>query len=78
MKIEHKIRGATGMGRIGFDVEQWRAKPLFSYSNDELLEYWHKLRLVCKKGEVTASLTSAEMHVLDLQKEIISRMSDNA
>jgi len=40
------------MARVGFEVGEWKSKPFSEFKNEELLEYWHKLRLTCKSGEI--------------------------
>lgn len=37
---------------IGLKVEQWTNKPFHEFTNEELLEYWYKLRMTCKSGEL--------------------------
>jgi hypothetical protein len=65
--------------RIGFDVPKWESKAFREFTNEELLEYWYKLRLMTKSGEVDTSDTSrkglnTDMYIIELQEEIIRRM----
>lgn len=67
--------------RIGFDVQKWRNKTFREFTDEELLEYWYKLRLTCKSGTVDTSDygrdgLSTELYVVELQDEIIRRMND--
>ncbi|MFW6377697.1 MAG: hypothetical protein ACOCZ5_03525 [bacterium] len=64
---------------IGFKVAEWQNKPFKEFTNEELLEYWYKLRLTCKTGEIDTSDygrkgLSGELYVENLQQEIIDRM----
>lgn len=68
--------------RIGFDTEQFKTfKPMEEYTNEELLEYWHKLRLTCKSGPcnlgsmVNSKDFSTYAFLIDLQDEILKRMN---
>lgn len=68
------------MPNIGFEVAPYVSKPFSAYTNEELLEYWYKLRLTCKTGKIDTSDfsrkgLSSELYVADLQNEIIRRMS---
>lgn len=56
-------------------MPKWENKPFSDFTNEELLEYWYKLRLVAKTGEVNGNSSSADLYVVSLQQEIISRMS---
>jgi hypothetical protein len=67
------------MLRIGFDVPKWTNRPFGDFTNEELLEYWYKLRLTCKSGIVDTSDygregLSTELYVVSLQDEILKRM----
>jgi hypothetical protein len=67
------------MSRIGFDVGVWENKPFQTFTDEELLEYWYKLRLTCKSGEVDTSDysrkgLSTELYIVELQQEILRRM----
>lgn len=59
--------------RIGFKVEEWRNKAFHEFTNEELLEYWYKLRLTCKSGELGKNSDSTELYVVSLQQEILER-----
>jgi hypothetical protein len=67
------------MPRIGFDVATWKNKPFHEFTNEELLEYWYKLRLTCKSGVIDPSDysqkgISTQLYVAELQQEILRRM----
>lgn len=62
------------MSRIGFVVPIWENKKLSDFTNEELLDYYYKLRLTCRPGELNAHSSRTERYVVDLQNEIISRM----
>lgn len=62
--------------RIGFKVDEWKNKPFNNFTNEELLEYWYKLRLTCKTGELEKNPESTELYVVSLQQEIIKRMGE--
>lgn len=57
--------------KIGFEVAPWKSKPMDEYTNEELLEYWYKLRFstLGKPGDSMAHWVTG-----DLQEEIIKRM----
>ena len=64
---------------IGFTVPAWRSKHMSEYTNEELLEYWHKLRTVTKSGPVDTSDygrkgLGTDFVIVDLQDEILRRM----
>lgn len=63
--------------RIGFEVQDWSLKAFKEYTDEELLEYWYKLRLTCKSGELGKSPDSTELYVVSLQQEILERMKVN-
>ncbi|MBL4932272.1 hypothetical protein [Clostridium paridis] len=60
--------------KIGFDVEQWTNKPLNEFTNEQLIEYYYKLRLQSKQKELSVDSPMVDFYVIDLQKEIIKRM----
>lgn len=67
------------MIRIGFEVSEWKSKPFHEFTNEELLEFWYKLRFTCKTGVVDTSDysregLSTELYVVSLQQEILLRM----
>ena len=63
------------MLKIGFDVAKWKNKPFNNFTNEELLEYYYKLRLTCKTGKVVdGNSSSTDLYVVSLQQEIINRM----
>jgi len=69
------------MARVGFEVGEWKSKPFSEFTNEELLEYWHKLRLTCKSGEInlkegSVADTSTRLYIADLQQEILERMGN--
>ena len=56
------------MARVGFEVGEWKNKPFSEFTNEELLEYWHKLRLTCKSGEIklkegSVAATSTRLYI---------------
>lgn len=61
---------------IGFKVEQWANKPFHEFTNEELLEYWYKLRMTCKSGELDKEPNSTELYVVSLQQELLERMKE--
>jgi len=70
-KLKHKLK-------IGFVVPVWRNKPFDEFSDEELLEYWFRLRLVAKVNGcevITKDSSSADMYVAELQNQILGRMS---
>lgn len=64
--------------QIGFDVPEWKSKPFQEFSNEELLEYWFKLRIskIPFKHHVVElkDASTTELYISDLQVEIIKRM----
>lgn len=67
------------MARIGFNVKKWENKPFGDFTNEELLEYWHRLRTTCPTGEIdtkdySREGLSTELYVANLQMEILDRM----
>lgn len=64
--------------RIGFNVPEWKNKPFNEFTNEELLEYWYKLRLACRFSphEITPESTSSDMYVFELQNQILKRMNN--
>ncbi len=69
------------MARVGFEVGEWKSKPFSEFKNEELLEYWHKLRLTCKNGEIklkegSGADISTRLYIADLQQEILKRMGN--
>lgn len=58
---------------IGFNVPVWRSKPFSDFSNEELVEYYYKLRTVVSVTQEKDTMTAH--YVEDLQDEIIDRMS---
>jgi hypothetical protein len=64
----------VGKARVGYEVPQWTNKPFHEFTNEELLEYWYKLRLTTKPGEVSGASDSTSLYVASLQQEIESRM----
>ena len=67
------------MIRIGFEVQEWKNKPFSEFTDEELLEYWYKLRLGSKSGIVDTSDysrkgLSTDLYIVELQKEILNRM----
>jgi hypothetical protein len=63
---------------IGFNVPKWTNKPIKDFTNEELLEYWYKLRLsfLGKSGKVVnGDSPMVEWYVVDLQEEILKRMN---
>ena len=63
------------MLRIGFDVPVWRNKNPKDFTNEELIEYYFKLRLVSKSGPVDSNSSGTDLYLLMLQQEIIERMN---
>ena len=66
--------------KIGFDVKPWKNKPFHEFTNEELVEYYYKLRFVAMmegKGnkELGPDSEMADMYVVELQEEILRRMS---
>lgn len=61
--------------KVGFEVSDWQPKPMDEYTNEELLEYWYKLRLTCRVKEVDGNSSSTDLVLVTLQQEIVSRMS---
>ena len=62
------------MLKLGFDVPKWENKALSEFTNEELLEYYYKLRLICKPGSLNTKSSDTEFYAEMLQQEIISRM----
>lgn len=60
--------------RVGFVVPEWSNKAFETFTNEELLEYWYKLRLVSKSGELDSLPSSTDLYIVSLQQEIIKRM----
>jgi len=60
--------------RIGFDVPEWKSKAFSAFTNEELLEYWYKMRQVSTSKIVTATSPMTDWYVVDLQDEILRRM----
>jgi len=63
------------MLRIGFTVPTWTNKPFSDFTNEELIEYYYKLRLTCKCKEVDGNSSSTDLYIVSLQQEIIGRMN---
>jgi len=69
------------MLRIGFEVPQWtHNRPIEEYTDEELLEYWYKLRLGSatsgEKGAVDERSSSTAFLVVDMQEEMLKRMRE--
>lgn len=62
--------------RIGFEVPEWRSKPFHEFTLEELLEYWRKMRVTLKTGELGKDPTSSELYTVALQDEIMKRFKD--
>lgn len=67
------------MLRIGFDVPKWtHNRPISEYTDEELLEYWYKLRLGStmsgENGIVDANSSSTAFLLCDMQEEMLKRM----
>lgn len=64
--------------KIGFEVPQWKGKPMSEYTDEELLEYYFKLRVSFignyEKPDVSSKQFSPWIVTVDLQAEIIRRM----
>ena len=65
--------------RIGFDVAPWRNKPFHKFTNEELIEYYYKLRIAAmvegKSGkELGPDSEMADWYVLELQEELMRRL----
>lgn len=59
------------MLKLGFEVKKWESKSMSEYTNEELLEYWYRLRFsLIGKSETTMTHHVAQ----DLQDEIVRRM----
>lgn len=68
--------------RIGFDVPQWtHNRPIEEYTNEELLEYWYKLRFGSafsrETGRVDVNSSSTAFLLCDMQEEMLKRMRGN-
>lgn len=68
------------MACVGFEVGEWKSKPFSEFTNEELLEYWYKLRLTCKSGEVNlnedVNNISTRLYIVNLQQEMLERMGN--
>lgn len=64
--------------KIGFDVTTWKPKAMTEYTNEELIEYYYKLRFSFmgknEKPDVTSKQFSPWACAYDMQAEILSRM----
>lgn len=62
--------------RIGFEVKEWSNRPFHEFTLEELLEYWRKMRVTQKTGELGKYPTSSELYTVELQDEIMKRFND--
>lgn len=74
--------GTYSVSKIGFEVGDWVNKPFNEFTNEELLEYWHKLRLTVESGEIDmqnpdADYVSTQLYVVNLQQELLRRMGNS-
>jgi len=63
-------------GQVGFTVPEWRSKAFHEFTNEELVEYYYKLRLAyAVEDRKSKEPVMADYYVMDLQAEIIKRMN---
>lgn len=68
--------------RIGFEVKPWRNIAFSSFTDEELIEYYYKLRLgAMAKGKTHKDLgfddDMADLYVVELQDELLRRMREH-